>query len=133
MSQTKKLTILILVLVVAGTGIWYWGTRSQDKKQAEQAAATPIKTGIIFFYGKECPHCQDVEKFIAGNNIAAKVKYDFVEVWHNQANAKAMMAKAEECGLSQDQVGVPFVYSKGKCYVGTPDVENFFQQAAGIK
>ncbi len=132
-KQTKKLTILILVLVVIGTGVWYWGASAQSKKQAEQAAATPIKTNIIFFYGQGCPHCADVEKFIADNNIAAKVKYDFVEVWYNQANAKLMMQKAQECGLNQDQIGVPFVYSQGKCYVGTPDVENFFKQAAGIK
>ena len=133
MSQTKKLTILILVLVVVGTGIWYWVTSVQDKKQSQQAVATPITSSIVFFYGRECPHCQDVEKFISDNKINQKVKYDFVEVWHNKANAAAMMTKAEECGLPQDQVGVPFVYSKGKCYIGTPDVENFFKQVAGIQ
>jgi glutaredoxin len=88
------------------------------------------ESSIMYFYGKECPHCQEVEKFIADNKISDKVKYDSLEVWHNPENAKVMKEKAQDCGLPTDQIGVPFVYSGGKCYLGAPKVEDFFRKTA---
>jgi glutaredoxin len=113
-----------VVVIVAG-GTAYWLTKKSPTAHVTQ--------GTVFFYGQECPHCQDVEKFLEDNKVADKVKYDSVEVWHNEDNAKMMIARAKECGMSEDQIGVPFVASDGKCYVGTPDVEAFFKQKAGIQ
>lgn len=127
-KENKKAIFLSIVGVIfmLGVGLWFWSAYSPKTSTVQ----TPVTTNIIFFYGQECPHCHDVEKFISDNNISSKVKFDSLEVWHNSANADLMMQKAKECGIPQDQVGVPFVYSDGKCYIGTPDVEKFFQQAA---
>ncbi len=128
----KKIIFTIIgIIFVLAAGLWFWASHS-GKTPQNSDVQTPVTSDIIFFYGQECPHCHDVEKFLSDNNINSKVKFDSLEVWHNQANANLMLRKAQECGISQDQVGVPFVYSKGKCYIGTPDVENFFQQAAGM-
>jgi glutaredoxin len=91
-------------------------------------------TDIMFFYGRECPHCQEVEKFLTDNRIADKLKYDSGEVWHNQDNADLMLQKAQACGIAADQAGVPLVYdqSQNKCYMGTPDAEAFFEGKAGF-
>jgi glutaredoxin len=87
---------------------------------------------MILFYGNECPHCKDLEKFIEQNNIAEKVKFDYLEVWHSKANSRIMMEKAKECEISQDRLGVPFLYVKGKCFIGGPEVEKFFRQEVGM-
>jgi glutaredoxin len=94
---------------------------------------TVMLTGdIIFFYGRECPHCKEAEKFIEDNKIDQKIKFDSVEIWHNQDNAKLLEQKAQECGVADAQIGVPFVWNHGKCYIGTPDIEAFFRQEVGI-
>ena len=132
----KKLKIfiafIVLVIIVAG-GTAYWLTRKSPTYSSPQVLGAQATQSTIFFYGQECPHCQDVEKFNSDNHIADKVKYDSVEVWHNQDNANLMLQKAKECGITEDQVGVPFVWSGGKCYVGTPQVEDFFKQQTGIQ
>ena len=122
----KNIFFGAISIIVIGAGLWVWSSA----EQAKNAAPTQVTGDTIFFFGQECPHCLDVEKFIADNKIADKVKYDSLEVWHNNANMDLMTKKAKECGLSSDQIGVPLVFSKGKCYVGTPDAEKFFQDAA---
>jgi len=125
----KNMAILFVVIVAVAAGLWFWSS----SEQAKNAPATVITSDIIFFFGQECPHCQDVEKFLAENKISDKVKFDSLEVWHNSANNDVLTQRARECGIPQDKMGVPFLYAKGKCYVGTPDVEAFFRQEAGIK
>lgn len=128
----KKTLIIIaagIVLIIAVAGLWMWSSSMGSK----DAVATPVNADIIFFYGQECPHCQEVEKFIADNKIADKVKFDSLEVWHNDANKNVFLQKVKECGIAEDQAGVPFLYAKGKCIIGTPDVETFFKQEAGIQ
>lgn len=124
MSKKRKLFWGTAAVILIAVGI--------SVHSVIQKSPTAKLTGnIIFFYGRECPHCQDVEKFLSDNQIAGKVQYDSVEVWHNQANASLLLQKAKECGIAADQVGVPFVWNAGQCYIGTPQVEAFFQQKAG--
>ncbi|KKP70685.1 MAG: hypothetical protein UR69_C0003G0023 [Candidatus Moranbacteria bacterium GW2011_GWE2_35_2-] len=87
---------------------------------------------IIYYYGEECPHCQDVLRFLEENKISEKVEFQKKEVWHNKNNSEEMMKKVGECELNPDTVGVPFLYAEGKCLIGTPKVEGFFKLKAGI-
>jgi glutaredoxin len=125
MKKGTKIFFIAIAFIVIVAGVL---TYSLTKKSG---TVTPA-TDVILFYGRECPHCQDVEKFLSDNNIAQKVKYDSIEVWHNEDNANLMKEKAKECGLDQSKIGVPLVYGGGKCYVGTPDVEAFFKQQIGL-
>jgi len=125
MRKRKKIIIGIVVVSVVLAGLFIYSITRQSP--------TVVRTkDTIFFYGRECPHCQEAEKFIQDNQIDQKIEFDSVEVWHNQDNAKMLMQKAGECGIAEMQVGVPFVWNQGKCYVGTPDVEAFFKEKAGI-
>jgi len=126
----KELTVvagIIIFLAVLVFGLWFW--RSYSSKNQ---GASSITSNIIFFYGQECPHCKDVEKFLADNKIAEKVKFDSLEIWYNKKNATLLQEKAVECNLKKEEIGVPFLYSEGKCLIGAPDIEKFFRDKAGM-
>lgn len=127
MDMKKKVAFVLGGLVILAVGLWFWSSA-----QEKNAPATPVASDIVLFYGKECPHCKDIDKFIEENQITEKVGFDSLEVWHNKANSEIMLKKAQACGLAKDQLGVPFLYAKGKCFIGGPDVEEFFRQEAGI-
>jgi glutaredoxin len=84
--------------------------------------------GITLFYGQECPHCVNVEKYIQDNKIDEKVKLDKKEVYHNQDNAQKLGAIASGCGKDANQIGVPFLYDGKSCFEGQDEVINFLSQ-----
>jgi thioredoxin-related protein len=132
----NKIIIFVVVFCLISLGIWFWGFNNQNSKQikvTQNSEQINKNAPVILFYGKECPHCKDVEKFIENNNIKEKIKFEYLEIWHNKKNAEFFVKKAaEECGYSKDQLGVPFLYARGKCFSGTPDIVNFFKKEAGI-
>jgi len=83
---------------------------------------TDAEKRLIWFYGKECPHCRalhpTVEQWMAdtGKQIVK------LEVWHDDQNAKLMRtygsAIAEACG---GDLGVPAFYNEktGKAICGS--------------
>jgi len=87
---------------------------------------------ITYYYGEECPHYKKVAKFLEENNIAEKVEFSKKEVWSNPGNRKEMDRRIKECGLSKASSGVPFLYARGECLIGTPKVTEFFKKEAGI-
>lgn len=125
MNKRKKIILGTVAVCIALAGLFIYSI-------LRQSSAVVQTKDTIFFYGRECPHCKEAEKFLADNKISEKVKYDSAEVWHNKDNAKLMLEKTKECGLDESKVGVPLVYSQGKCYVGTPDIEAFLKEKAGI-
>lgn len=125
----KVVGFIAVILVLIG-GLVYWGL--SDSGSAIEA--TPDNgASIVYYYGEECPHCKDVQDFIDQNKIAEKVNFVKKEVWHNSKNASEMNARAKSCDIQAEGMGVPFLFSEGKCYVGTPGVIGFFKQAAGIE
>lgn len=128
MKNNIKVTIGLAILIVAVMGIWFWSASLKK----EDSRPTEITSDYILFYGAECPHCKDLEAFIAQNGIQDKFKFDSLEVWHNKANADIFQSKLEECNIAKDQWGVPFFYGKGKCLSGTPEIEDFLKNQAGL-
>jgi len=55
-----------------------------------------------------------------------------LEVWKDKENAKLMNDAAKICELNLEKIGVPFLFAEGKCYVGGPDVQNFFKEKARL-
>ncbi len=94
---------------------------------SRQASVTD-DSAIILFYGEECPHCKVVEKYIADNNVKAKVTFSEREVNHNKANAEMMVKKQQDCKLDKNSIGaVPFLFTTDKCYLGQDEIINFFK------
>lgn len=118
-KNVAKTVLLLTGIVILIAGLWYW-TGPEE--------ATKITSDVILFYGRECPHCQDVEKFIEENKIAEKVQFDRLEVFHNSQNQAVLTEKAQECGINDAEIGVPFLFDavEKKCLIGAPDIENFF-------
>lgn len=128
MTKWKKIALaagIIVVVVLAGYKTWQ---KMHSNDQGEQVAVSDAS--IILFYGEQCPHCQDVEKYIASHQLDQKISFSKLEVWSNKANANLMAQKAQACGVKTDELGVPFLWATGKCYIGVNEVENFLDSAA---
>ena len=123
----KNTNILIGVCLLAVTigAIIVWGIRDRNESDG-----VPLGDGMVMYWGDGCPHCENVKKFLEENRVADKVSFEQKEVWNNRANAKEMNRRAEVCGLSSGDIGVPFLFSDGKCFIGEPDVEKEFLRKA---
>lgn len=123
----KKVVSIVIVIVVAIVGIIAWGITSNN-------ASAPVTevSGTVYYYGAECPHCKKINEFLEANKIAEKVNFIKKEVWHDRANAKEMTGAASQCGIDKNNIGVPFVFDNGTCFIGEPDVQKFFSEKAGL-
>lgn len=127
----KNTNILLGVgLAVLIGGLVYWGVRD-GQNSSDDAVALP-ETGMVYYWGDGCPHCKNVNEFLETNHIADKVDFVKKEVWNDRANAKEMELRAKACKIDPKGMGVPFLYSNGKCFIGEPDVEKEFASKAGI-
>ena len=124
----KKTLFVAGGLALAVLALIIWGIK--DAKQGE----SPVETApIVYFYGAECPHCKAISEFLDQNDVASKVSFVKKEVWHDRKNAREMQKRAEMCGIVKDAIGVPFVATaENKCFVGEPDVRQFFSEKAGL-
>jgi len=119
--MNKKLLILILVgIIVLGAAVFIISKNISPQNK------------IILFYGENCPFCQKVEDFIKENKIEEKVPFERKEVFNNEKNAQELVGKAQKCGLSAADIGVPFLWDGSKCFVGDTDIINFFKQKTGV-
>lgn len=122
-NQIIAISIALFLLV---SGIIWWGLREDKQKEVLDQSIT------TYFYGETCPHCRDVRKYLDENKIAEKYSFVMREVWSDRNNARLMQEAAKVCSLKTSEIAVPFVFSEGKCLVGTPKVIEFFKQKAGI-
>ncbi len=105
--------ILIALLIIVA---WLALTSRQSKSSVD------LGNDPIFFYSLTCPHCKNVEEYIAKNNIRKKVKFQELEVSQNADSAVKFNEAAKICDLNPLKVGVPMLYDKGKCYEGKEEV-----------
>ena len=136
---SKKIYLIAAATLFLIAGAVFWGIKQPEKANAptieqENAVATNPTDEIIYYYGETCSHCIELSKWLEDNKIAEKVNFSKKEVFDkkNSANLSEWEKKAAECGIKREGMGVPFIYARGKCYMGTPDAEAFFKQEAGI-
>jgi hypothetical protein len=135
----KTVVVIILIIIAVAVGFVVWQYMPAPKAPVNP---TPLPLGIVLFYSPDCPHCQDVETFIAANNIDQKVKYTKLEVPFGLrtstelvANGELAIQLAQKCKMDvSNGVGIPFLYDgNGTCYIGEVDIPNFLKTQAGIK
>lgn len=115
-------------LVVAGLlgAIVWWGIRD-----AQGPDMSPLAdAGMVFYWGDGCSHCANVDAFLKDKQIDTRVSFERKEVWNDAANRKEMGQRAQQCGISLRDVGVPFLVSDGACFIGEPDVKKEFERIA---
>lgn len=126
MFNKKIVAILALALILA-VGFVYFGLKDGGQTGADDPLA------IVYYWGDGCPHCKVVSDFLEANNIADKVSFEKKEVWSDKKNAAEMGRRAKACDITPEGMGVPFVYGgNGKCYIGAPDVIDFFKVKSGM-
>lgn len=80
-----------------------------------------------YYWGIDCPHCANVEKFLESWSNTNKLKIDKKEVFQNQANSLELTQRAKSCNLPVDQIAVPFLYTPDKkCLEGDQPIIDYF-------
>lgn len=108
-----------------------WGV-SENKNETQ--AIESSNDGIVYYYGTQCAHCKKVTEFISANDVDNKITIVKKEVLGSQNNtdSEKWIADAKKCGLSENEIGVPFVAAQGKCYMGDVEVIDFLKKEAGL-
>jgi hypothetical protein len=120
----KKIVLVVLIVIAGAIVLGYFRSSGSGSQAATVSSSDPV----IFFYGKECPHCQIVEDFISKNNVTDKVKFVQAEIFHNKGNRDISIEKEKACGVTDEgQMGVPLLVADGQCYSGQEEVIKYFQ------
>jgi glutaredoxin len=110
---------------------------TNTKTEKNTQIAKEDNAEIIFFYGKTCPHCKIVEEYFSKNKITEKIQFSQKEVYGDKNNAALMKEKAKTCGIKEEALGVPMLWTKNNvCLFGDKDIIEFFNQklnAGGTK
>ncbi len=85
----------------------------------------------IYFYETTCPNCKIVEEFMTQNTIEEKMTIEKIEV-SSATNAKKLVAVAKKCNIPTAGLGVPLLYTDGKCYEGAVDVIKYLSEKVGV-
>lgn len=64
------------------------------------------KVNIYLFYGKECPHCEQLKEKLEYIKDSYPIKVYMYEIWHNDNNRDLAIKAAEKLNTTLD--GVPF-------------------------
>lgn len=129
--MNKKMMIIVFsVAVIAIVAFVAWSL-SQQKNETQSGSGD----SIAYYYGSSCSHCKKVAEFVSTNGIESKLSIVKKEVTEsaNKKNADEWVARAKQCGLEKNKIGVPFVYASGKCYMGDVEVIDFLKKEAGIQ
>ncbi|MGB9176417.1 MAG: thioredoxin family protein [Methanoregula sp.] len=106
----KKIRIraLLLAVVVLGcaaiVGMYLWNSSQSSPVQGTGSNTVTV----YYFYGKECPHCENVRPFIESmRQKYPDVNFQILEIWHDQTNNA--LATLMNHNLNQSQTMVPEV------------------------
>jgi hypothetical protein len=81
---------------------------------------------VMLFFSYVCPYCEEVYDFINTHNIENQLTIIYKEVSEDDGNLVELGVIALSCGIDANSVGIPFLYADGKCYVGAPEITNYF-------
>lgn len=103
--------VVLITVIIVGRLVWF-----NDQP-----------SGITLFYSENCPHCQNVEKFLQDNQVGTKVDFDLKPTDGNENNIQEMLSYTKKCDIDINQVGVPFLFDGTTCLIGDQPIIDFFQ------
>lgn len=122
-KNTNTIVIIVLALIlIAGFFVFNTQSKEEDNNQA------PTETEMLLFTSIGCPHCENVKEYINENNIKEKYTFKELEISQNQVNNKRFLEKASDCGLSPQNLGVPFLWTGTDCLMGDIAIIDFFSK-----
>ncbi len=112
-----------MVLIFSFVALSQAGSKNQQNQKNSESQ-------IVLYYGEGCPHCKIVDDYIEENKIGEKVSFVRKEVYYDQENQEELVRRARECSVSDDSIGVPFLWDGKTCLIGDQDIINFFKDKA---
>ncbi len=67
---------------------------------------------FLYFYGKDCPHCQELNRELESLGMYSLVSIEKRETYYNNDNRLMFLAATEALWLESSKVGVPFVLDR---------------------
>lgn len=67
---------------------------------------------FLYFYGKDCPHCQELNRELNALGMYSLVSIEKRETYYNNDNRLLFLAATEALWLESSRVGVPFVLDR---------------------
>lgn len=120
--KPKPIIIVIVILVLIG----YLFLLSKSSNGSETSASNPNE--MLYFWSLTCPHCKNVEAFLASFPKRDLIILDKKEISQNSENANLLTKQSATCNIPADQVGVPLLVTKeGKCLTGDTPVIDYFK------
>lgn len=117
-----KKIIIALILVIA---LAYLG------KMVSKVALPDYpddQADLVLYWGKGCPHCENVKNYIRQNKLDDKIKISYREVYYDNGNQQKLETAAKLCpeiDVGQG-IGVPLAFDpkEKKCILGdTPAID----------
>jgi glutaredoxin len=102
-------------------------------KKTSAPVANNADQGIVFYYSYSCPHCKIVEQYMAENKVEEKIKITSKEINADKTAQSEIMNHAVFCKMDQSNLGVPFLWTGEKCFMGDTDIINFFKEKLNEK
>ena len=97
----KIIKIFILLLILLPLGVF----------------AKDNEVTLYFFYGKECPHCHEEQKYLNKiSNKYKKLKIKKYEVWYNKDNAELLQKVLEKYNIERNATPTTIIGSS--CFIG---------------
>lgn len=111
----KKILIIILIVVgfaFAGKKLYQIALPDYPDSQAD----------LILYWGKGCPHCENVKKYIRENSLDSKLKIAYREVYYDNGNQTKLEETTKLCPEidTSQGIGVPLSFDpkEKKCILG---------------
>jgi len=120
----------MLAIVFFGLGA---ANLNKEKKSQPKPNSSASTNQLILYYGQGCPHCARVEEFIEQNKVKEKIALEEKEVWYDSRNAKEMVERAKSCRISENELGVPFLWDGQHCLIGDTDIIAFLKKKMAEK
>ncbi len=97
-----------------------WKTTEVDNNVDLTNTGSKIsETSYIYYYGQWCSHCANLDKYFKGVWAYEKLNIVKKEVYFDDKNRQSMMDDWKRLGLSESEIGVPFIIEK-KSWIETP-------------
>ena len=100
----KKILVSIIALFLVAL-LWSCSTPKSDD------IINP-DSDFLYFYGKDCPHCQELNRELESLGMYSLVSIEKRETYYNNDNRLLFLAATEALWLEQSRVGVPFVLDR---------------------
>lgn len=115
----KNIYFAFAILILLGVGLFFIFNKNKNPE------ISTLSTEPILFYSINCPHCQNVEKFLDSNEIREKIKLTEKSIDNNTENTNELISYAKKCGNEGDSVSIPFLWNGTNCFIGEQDIINY--------